>query len=80
MESLNQIINFNSFNSSFFGIGGINEIEKYFIKISKKEGGSFVLQIDLSFFDRDVYLKKEIEVFDFFYIKSYELGFIPPNL
>jgi hypothetical protein len=70
MESLNQIINF---NSSFFGIGGINEMKRYFIKISKKEGGSFFLNIDLSFFNKDVYSKKEIEVFEFFYIKSYKL-------
>jgi hypothetical protein len=59
--------------SNLYGIFGKSEIEKYFIKISKKEGGSFFLQIDLSFFNRDVYSKKEIEVFEFFYIKSYEL-------
>jgi hypothetical protein len=60
-------------NSTLFGISGKNEIKRYFIEFSKNQGGSFMLKVDLSCFNRDVFSKEQVEVFDFFFRKSYKL-------
>lgn len=61
--------------SNLFGIYGVNVIEKPFIKIIKKEEDGFLLNLDLDYFNfiKDIYSKKEIEIFNCFYKKTYKL-------
>jgi hypothetical protein len=61
--------------SNIFGTFGENKMENYFIEILKKEDDKFLLNLDLDYFNfsKDVYSKKEIEIFNCFYKKTYTL-------
>lgn len=52
-----------------------NKRKNYFIEILKKEDDKFLLNLDLDYFNfnKDVYSKKEIEIFNCFYKKTYKL-------
>lgn len=59
--------------SNLFGIFGVNVIEKPVIKFIKKEEGGFLINLDMDFFYKKLYSKKEKDIFNFFFKKTYTL-------